>query len=51
MSRDRLIQNVWGVDFQGDERMVDRHVAALRQKLGTAAQHIRAVYGTGYRLG
>ena len=51
VSRDRLIQNVWGVDFQGDERMVDRHVAALRQKLGTAAQHIRAVYGTGYRLG
>ena len=51
VSRDTLLQKVWGVDFEGDERMVDRHVAALRHKLGTAAQHIRAVYGTGYRLG
>lgn len=51
VSRDALIQKVWGVDFEGDERMVDRHVASLRQKLGTAAQHIRAVYGSGYRLG
>ena len=51
MSRDALIQKVWGIDFDGDERMVDRHVAALRQKLGSAAQHIRSVYGVGYRLG
>lgn len=51
VSRDTLIQRVWGINFDGDERMVDRHIAALRQKLGTAAQHIRAVYGTGYRLG
>lgn len=49
--RDALIQKVWGIDFDGDERMVDRHVAALRQKLGSAAQHIRSVYGVGYRLG
>ena len=51
VSRDALIQKVWGIDFDGDERMVDRHVAALRQKLGSAAQHIRGVYGVGYRLG
>lgn len=51
VSRDLLIQRVWGVDFEGDERMVDRHVAALRQKLASAAQHIRSVYGVGYRLG
>ena len=51
VSRDLLIQRVWGVEFDGDERMVDRHVASLRQKLGTAAQHLRAVYGAGYRLG
>lgn len=51
VSRDLLIQRVWGVDFDGDERMVDRHVAALRQKLASAAQHIRSVYGVGYRLG
>lgn len=51
VSRDLLVQRVWGVDFDGDERMVDRHVAALRQKLSSAAQHIRSVYGVGYRLG
>ena len=51
VSRDTLIQRVWSVEFEGDERMVDRHVAALRRKLGTTAQHIRAVYGVGYRLG
>ena len=33
VSRDTLIQKVWSLDFSGDERMVDRHVAALRQKL------------------
>lgn len=43
ISRDLLIQRVWGVDFQGDERMVDRHVAALRQSWAPPAQHIRGV--------
>ena len=51
VSRNLLIERVWGVDFDGDERMVDRHVASLRKALGTAAQHIKAVYGKGYRLG
>ena len=51
VSRDLLIERVWGVEFDGDERMVDRHVAGLRKALGTAAQHIKAVYGKGYRLG
>ena len=51
VSRDTLIERVWGVEFAGDERMVDRHMAALRKALGTAAQHLRAVYGQGYRLG
>lgn len=40
-----------GTDFDGDERMIDRHIASLRKALGTASQHIRAVYGKGYRLG
>ena len=47
----RSIQRVWGTDFDGDERMIDRHIASLRKALGTASQHIRAVYGKGYRLG
>lgn len=51
VSRDLLIERVWGLDFDGDERMVDRHVAGLRKALGTAAQHIKAFFGKGYRLG
>lgn len=51
VSRDTLIERVWGVEFDGDERMVDRHVAALRKALGGAAQHLKSVYGQGYRLG
>ena len=51
VSRDLLIERVWGTDFDGDERMIDRHIASLHKALGTASQHIRAVYGKGYRLG
>lgn len=51
VSRDLLIERVWGTDFDGDERMIDRHITSLRKALGTASQHIRAVYGKGYRLG
>ena len=51
VSRDMLIERVWGTAFAGDARMIDRHIASLRKALGTASQHIRAVYGKGYRLG
>lgn len=49
--RDTLILQVWGDDFEGDERMLDRHIASLRKSLGTGGVHIKAVYGQGYRLG
>lgn len=49
--RDALILQVWGEDFEGDERMLDRHIASLRKALGTGGVHIKAVYGQGYRLG
>lgn len=49
--RDTLILQVWGDDFEGDERMLDRHIASLRKALGTGGVHIKAVYGQGYRLG
>ena len=51
VSRDLLIERGWGVEFDGDERMGDRHGAGLRKARGTAAQHIKAVYGKGARLG
>lgn len=51
VSREALILQVWGDDFEGDERMLDRHIASLRKALGAGSIHIKAVYGQGYRLG
>lgn len=49
LSRDRLIELVWGYDFMGDTRTVDVHIQRLRSKLGLAAQ-IRTIHRIGYRL-
>ena len=48
LTRDKLLENVWGFDFEGDERTVDAHVKMLRAKLGAAGGQIRTVRGTGY---
>lgn len=50
LSRDRIMQVVWGFDFQGESRTVDMHVKLLRQKLGVAGDLIRTVRGVGYKL-
>jgi DNA-binding response OmpR family regulator len=50
LSRRQLLDNVWGPDFEGDERTVDVHVGQLRKKLG-ADLPLATVWGTGYRLG
>ena len=50
-SREQLLDDIWGFDFDGDVRTVDSHVARLRTKLGDwGAQHIRTIYGAGYKL-
>ena len=50
-SRDRLLDDIWGIDFSGDPRTVDSHVARLRTKLGTwGEQHLKTVYGVGYKI-
>lgn len=49
LSRDRLLEQVWGYDFEGDTRTVDVHITKLRKKLGFE-QVIRTVYKVGYRL-
>jgi two-component system response regulator ResD len=48
LTRDKLLENVWGFDFEGDERTVDAHVKMLRAKLGAAGEQIRTVRGSGY---
>ena len=50
-SREQLLDDIWGFDFDGDMRTVDSHVARLRTKLGEwGARHIKTIYGTGYKL-
>ena len=50
-SREQLLDSIWGVDFIGDSRTVDSHVARLRTKLGTwGEKHLKTVYGVGYKI-
>lgn len=50
-SRDKLLSEVWGVDYLGESRTVDAHIKTLRQKLGDAGSCIETVIGVGYRMG
>jgi len=49
LSRQQLLDGVWGVGWYGDERTVDVHVRQLRKKLGDAFP-LKTVFGVGYRL-
>ena len=50
-TRDKLLDELWGMDYAGDLRTVDSHVARLRTKLGDwGTKYIKTVYGTGYKL-
>ena len=50
LSREQLIENVWGYAFTGESRTVDVHVRTLRQKLGEAGSYIETVRGYGYKI-
>jgi DNA-binding response OmpR family regulator len=50
LTRDALLEDVWGTDFPGETRTVDVHVAELRKKLGDDGPPIETVRGVGYRL-
>ena len=50
-TREKLLDDIWGYDFDGDMRTVDSHVARLRTKLGEwGTKHIKTIYGTGYKV-
>ena len=51
MTRDRLLGQVWGYDFDGETRTVDVHVRTLRQKLCECGNYIETVRGVGYKIG
>lgn len=50
LSRDRLLERVWGLDRQVETRSVDVHVGRLRGKLGSAGRQIETIIGMGYRF-
>lgn len=50
LSREQLLNNVWGYQFEGYARTVDTHVRRLRSKLGSAADMVETVRGVGYRF-
>ena len=50
LSRDRILENVWRFDYEGDARTVDTHIKKLRCKLGDRGDYIRTVRGIGYKF-
>lgn len=50
LTRDRLLDRVWGYTYEGYSRTVDTHIRRLREKLGLAGNYIETVRGFGYRL-
>lgn len=50
LSRDRILNKVWGYDYFGDERTVDTHVKRLRQKMLGAKDYIKTIYKQGYQF-
>ena len=50
LSREQLLQKVWGYDYYGDDRVVDVHIGHVRQKLGEHSHAIVTVRGVGYRF-
>ena len=51
MTRDQILQEIWGYEFDGENRTVDVHIRTLRSKLGKAGDLIETVRGIGYRIG
>jgi two-component system alkaline phosphatase synthesis response regulator PhoP len=50
ITREHLLEQIWGTDFLGESRTVDVHIGTLRTKLGICGDYIRTVRGVGYRL-
>ncbi|AWI06092.1 response regulator transcription factor [Clostridium drakei] len=50
LSREQILDSVWGMDYYGDLRTVDTHIKRLREKLGEKAYLISTIRGTGYKF-
>lgn len=50
VSREIILERVWGIDFEGESRTLDMHIRTLRQKLGDAGAMIKTVRNVGYMI-
>ena len=50
LSRDKLLSDIWGYDFFGDDRTIDTHIKNLRNNLGPYRKHIVTLRGVGYKF-
>ena len=50
LTREKLITEVWGYDFYGDDRTLDTHIKLLRKQLGEYSRLIVTLRGVGYRF-
>ena len=50
LGRDNIMEQVWGIDYEGESRTLDMHIKTLRQKLGNYGSRIRTVRNVGYVL-
>lgn len=51
LTRDRLMEIVWGYNFEQGNRTVDVHIQSLRKKLGNAGEYIKTIRNVGYKVG
>ena len=51
LSRERILEQVWGFDYNGESRTVDMHIKSLRQKLADGGSNIKTVRNVGYKIG
>ena len=51
LNREKILETIWGYDYEGESRTLDMHIKSLRQKLGSASQYIITVRNVGYRFG
>ena len=51
LTREKIMNVVWGFDFEGESRTVDVHIRTLRMKLGDAGESVQTVRGVGYKFG
>ena len=50
LSREQILDRIWGFDYDGNDRVVDTHIKRLRKALGDYGSHIETVVKEGYRF-